>query len=244
MRASEDAMTNTFTILETWIDSKNDVGNVTALFDQLSGACLNIKRADMVDIVRCEQLQQQNEKLKKAKETAQSWKTRSNEQMKVVKVELRQIKDELQQNKDEMQQTKEELRKSKVEEESNQARKLRALRVMSMLRGYGEPGLWGHVSQQFVKEGQLDLSSVLSRTNLPDLLYLLQSDAASDITKLYLSHNAVFADEEAGRALGDGLAKMSTLCGLQMVGCSLTDRSWARIVDGIIRGCRQLNKLQ
>ena len=52
MRA-EDALTNTFTILETWIDSKNDVGNVTAWFDQLSGACLNIKRADMVDIVRC-----------------------------------------------------------------------------------------------------------------------------------------------------------------------------------------------
>ena len=53
MRASEDAATNTFTILETWIDSRHDVGNVTALFDQLSAACVNIKRADMVDFVRC-----------------------------------------------------------------------------------------------------------------------------------------------------------------------------------------------
>ena len=53
MRASEDAVANTFTILETWIDSGNDVGNATALFDQLSAACLNIKRADMVDFVRC-----------------------------------------------------------------------------------------------------------------------------------------------------------------------------------------------
>ena len=73
---------------------------------------------------------------------------------------------------------------STVKGERVKDRKLRALHVMSMLRGYGQPELWGHVSQHFVKEGQLNLSEVLSSANLPDLLYLLQSGAASDVTKL------------------------------------------------------------
>ncbi|KAI0218164.1 hypothetical protein LSAT2_030111 [Lamellibrachia satsuma] len=215
MRASQDAVINTFTILETWIDSRHDVGNVTALFDQLSGACLNIKRADMVEFVRCEQLQLLNEKLKRAKETAQSCKTRSNEQMRLVKVELRETKDELQEIKEELRKSNDLLRleQSKhqtsedevrrlnelvtrsgnqekataVKGESDKDRKFRALHVMSLLRGYGQlfvVELWGHVSQHFVEEGQLDLSEVLSSTNLPDLVYLLQSGAASDVTNL------------------------------------------------------------
>ena len=53
MRASADAVTNTYTLLETWIDSRKDVSNSPALFDQLSGAFQNIKRADMVEFVRC-----------------------------------------------------------------------------------------------------------------------------------------------------------------------------------------------
>ena len=73
---------------------------------------------------------------------------------------------------------------STVKGESAKDRKLRALHVMSMLRGYGQPELWGHVSQHFVKKGKLDLSELLSNTNLPDLVYLLQSGAASDVTRL------------------------------------------------------------
>ncbi|KAI0237702.1 hypothetical protein LSAT2_011720 [Lamellibrachia satsuma] len=393
MRASEDAVTNTYTLLETWIDSRKDVSNSPALFDQLSGAFQNIKRADMVEFVRCEQLHLLNEKLKRAKETVQLCKTRSNEQMRLVKVELRETKDELQETKEELRksneqikvakeelrQTKEELRKSndllrleqskrqtsealpvtgrikalkEVAEAGGRNEDQRALHVMSMLRGYGQPELWGHVSQHFVEEGTLDLSRVLSSTNLPDLLYLLRSGAASDVTELIccgwrslppielwyysiyngcsqivrgikykkvadrgatwsndevdtsidvwgeeevqhqldgytrnshifdrivermtaaeydrtasqcrikikaikreyreynlldsLDYNAVFAGEEAGRALGAVLAKMSTLCELSLWGCSLTDRSWPHIADGIIRGCQLLKWL-
>ncbi|KAI0218558.1 hypothetical protein LSAT2_029761 [Lamellibrachia satsuma] len=130
-----------------------------------------------------------------------------------------------------------------VKGESVKDRKLRALHVMSMLRGYGQPELWGHVSQHFVKKGKLDLSELLSNTNLPDLVYLLQSGAASDVTRLVLNYNDVFAGEEAGRALGAALANMSTLCELHLMLCSLTDRSWVHIADGIIRGCRQLKTL-
>ena len=70
------------------------------------------------------------------------------------------------------------------DDEHDEDRKLQALHVMSMLRGYGQPELWRHVSQHFVNEGQLNLSEVLSSTNLPDLVYLLQSGAASEVTDL------------------------------------------------------------
>ena len=63
-------------------------------------------------------------------------------------------------------------------------RKFRALRVMSMLREYGQPELWSYVSKHFVMEGQLDLSEVLSSMNLQDLLYLLETGASSGITEL------------------------------------------------------------
>ena len=63
-------------------------------------------------------------------------------------------------------------------------RKFRALRVMSMLREYRQPELWSYVSKQFVIEGQLDLSEVLSSKNLPDLLYLLEAGASFGITEL------------------------------------------------------------
>ncbi|KAI0212931.1 hypothetical protein LSAT2_002067 [Lamellibrachia satsuma] len=130
-----------------------------------------------------------------------------------------------------------------VKGESDEARKLRALYVMSMLRKYGQPELWVQVSQDFVNKGKLDLSEVLSSTNLPDLQHLLQSGEASDITKLYLSGNAVFAGEEAGRAFGAALAKMSQLCKLRLSRCHLKDQSWADIANGIIGGCQQLETL-
>ena len=64
---------------------------------------------------------------------------------------------------------------STVKGESDKDRTIQALHVMSMLRGYGQPALWGHVSLHFVEKGHLSLSSVLSSANLPDLVYLLQS---------------------------------------------------------------------
>ena len=73
---------------------------------------------------------------------------------------------------------------STVKGESDRERKLRVLHVMSMLGGYGQPDLCVLVSQHFIKADRLDLSSVLSSTNLPDLLFLLKADVASDITEL------------------------------------------------------------
>ncbi|KAI0210197.1 hypothetical protein LSAT2_005070 [Lamellibrachia satsuma] len=122
-------------------------------------------------------------------------------------------------------------------------RKLRALHVMSMLREYRQPELWSYVSKQFVIEGQLDLSEVLSSKNLQDLLYLLEAGASSGITELFLNYSGVFADEEAGRSLGAAVAKMSQLSVLNVDSCSLTDKSWGQIVGGICQGCHQLETL-
>ena len=53
IRFSDDAVSNTFAILEEWFDSRKNDGNSAALFDDLSAACLYIKRADLVEFVRC-----------------------------------------------------------------------------------------------------------------------------------------------------------------------------------------------
>ena len=53
IRDSDDAVSNTFAILESWFDSRTNDGNSAALFDDLSAACVYIKRADLVEFVRC-----------------------------------------------------------------------------------------------------------------------------------------------------------------------------------------------
>lgn len=53
MRELDDAVINSFNILEAWLDSRKSVGTSKALFDELSEACLKIKRADLVNFVRC-----------------------------------------------------------------------------------------------------------------------------------------------------------------------------------------------
>ena len=52
IRDSDDAVSNTCAILEAWLDSRTNDGN-SALFDELSAACVYIKRADLVEFVRC-----------------------------------------------------------------------------------------------------------------------------------------------------------------------------------------------
>ncbi|KAI0207293.1 hypothetical protein LSAT2_008101 [Lamellibrachia satsuma] len=115
---------------------------------------------------------------------------------------------------------------------------------MSMLSEYGQPELWGHFTQHFVEEGLLNLNSVLSRKNLPDIAYLLRSGAASDITKLYFDHIYVFAEEDAGRSLGSALASMSQLGELRMTQCNIRAPSFCHITDGICRGCPQMTKFE
>ena len=52
MSDSEDHVTNTFAILETWVDARKTDGPATStgLLEELSGACLDIHRADLVDL--------------------------------------------------------------------------------------------------------------------------------------------------------------------------------------------------
>ena len=53
VRDSDDPVFNTFCILEAWLDPRKTDANSTALFEELSEACVNIKRADLVNFVRC-----------------------------------------------------------------------------------------------------------------------------------------------------------------------------------------------
>ena len=52
-RDSDNAASNTYLILESWLDSRTNDGYSAALFDDLSAACVYIKRADLVEFVRC-----------------------------------------------------------------------------------------------------------------------------------------------------------------------------------------------
>ena len=56
--------------------------------------------------------------------------------------------------------------------------------VLSHLRRYGESQLWRCVSDDVIKYGKLNASSLLSSDNLPDLAYLFSSGAATDVTSL------------------------------------------------------------
>ena len=53
IRDSDDAVSNTCAVVEAWRDSRTNDGNSAALFDDLSAACVYIKRADLVEFVRC-----------------------------------------------------------------------------------------------------------------------------------------------------------------------------------------------
>jgi len=52
-RGSGDDVSRAFTLLERWRDSTKAVSNSAELFDQLSGACRETSRADLVEHVRC-----------------------------------------------------------------------------------------------------------------------------------------------------------------------------------------------
>ena len=52
-RDSGDDVSRAFTLLERWRDSRKPDSNSAELFDQLSGACRDISRADLVEHVRC-----------------------------------------------------------------------------------------------------------------------------------------------------------------------------------------------
>ena len=68
--------------------------------------------------------------------------------------------------------------------EGEDGSKRRVLRVLSLLRQFGEPELWRHVRDDILKDGELDVSDVMHSAKLPDLTFLLASGAATDVTCL------------------------------------------------------------
>ena len=69
---------------------------------------------------------------------------------------------------------------SAVAGESERDKSLRALRVMALVREDGREELWLQVSHYFMQNGQLDLSGVMTASNLPDLVFLLSSPQAAE----------------------------------------------------------------
>lgn len=47
-----DATTSTFGILEVWRDNRKNIDSSNAMYDQLCGAYVEVKKADIVDYVR------------------------------------------------------------------------------------------------------------------------------------------------------------------------------------------------
>ena len=63
--------------------------------------------------------------------------------------------------------------------ESDEKKKLRALRVMSMLRADGRAELWQQVAHDIVKGGRLDMTKVITTRNLCDLVFVLSSPSSA-----------------------------------------------------------------
>ncbi|KAI0217861.1 hypothetical protein LSAT2_030399 [Lamellibrachia satsuma] len=96
LRADSKApVETTFLLLKTWRDIPGKREDSGAKFDELCRALSDLKRSDLTADVRCEHVRHLSEKLLKAKETTRSNRQKFNEQMKLVKEELRGAKTEV-----------------------------------------------------------------------------------------------------------------------------------------------------
>ena len=68
--------------------------------------------------------------------------------------------------------------------EGKDGSKRRVLHVLSLLRQYGQADLWRHVKDDILKDGELNVSCVISSVQLPDLTFLLASGEATDVISL------------------------------------------------------------
>ncbi|KAK2143183.1 hypothetical protein NP493_4627g00004 [Ridgeia piscesae] len=99
---------------------------------------------------------------------------------------------------------------SAVAGEYDEDRKLRALRVMSMLRKEGRAELCHEVSHHLLNNGVLNMTSVITTRNLCDLIFFLSSPSAADhIITLFLDDNPVLGEVEGARTLGARLGSGS-----------------------------------
>ncbi|KAI0240921.1 hypothetical protein LSAT2_004822 [Lamellibrachia satsuma] len=143
----------------------------------------------------------------------------THEQLPLAMKDLRQTKEDIETYKhryeDDVKQLKEQIRILKVEEqrkqgETNEDKKRRALRVMRSLRDCKEPMLWHEVSSEFVSDGKLNLSGVITASTLPDLVCLLCSGEARHVTTL------------------------------KLVACQLTDDGFIEVCETITKTCKEM----
>ncbi|KAI0239435.1 hypothetical protein LSAT2_009845, partial [Lamellibrachia satsuma] len=130
-----------------------------------------------------------------------------------------------------------------LEGESEKDTKRRILNVMYLIRRFQQVELWSHVSALLVHRGKLDISNVTKKVNLVDVEYLLTSGVASCVTKLNLSCNDVFGDEEGVGHLCKGLEGMIRLERLGLKSTELTDAGFTRVCHTLRSSCRLLTHL-
>ncbi|KAK2171095.1 hypothetical protein NP493_1104g04016 [Ridgeia piscesae] len=165
------------------------------------------------------------------------------------KASLQQTSAELQKTEDPAEEFLQQLQAAAkpVPGEKDKKKKLRALRVMSMLRADGRAELWQQVAHDIMSDGWLDMRDVITKRNLCDLVFVLSSPySAGQITQLVLSDNPVLGEVEGARTLGAGLGSgsLGQLEELRLDGCHQNDTSLGHIVDGIIDGCPRLTRLE
>ncbi|KAI0238642.1 hypothetical protein LSAT2_010642, partial [Lamellibrachia satsuma] len=96
LRADSKApLETTFLLLKTWRDSRGKGEDSGAMFDELCRALSDLKRPDLTDDVRREQIKLLKEELRGAKGEVESCRQKYDDQMKLVKEELRGAKGEV-----------------------------------------------------------------------------------------------------------------------------------------------------
>ncbi|KAI0229875.1 hypothetical protein LSAT2_019718 [Lamellibrachia satsuma] len=116
--------------------------------------------------------------------------------------------------------------------EGEDGSKRRVLRVLSLLRQFGEPELWRHVRDDILKDGELDVSDVMHSAKLPDLTFLLASGAATYVTCLNLRLTPALYGATMS-ALSDSLLLLPQLEELKLDANYISDNGAMRLTQAV-----------
>ena len=72
---------------------------------------------------------------------------------------------------------------STVEDEDDEEKKLRKLKVIKLLAQFQQPELWQHVKDNILEDGLLDVSGVNIEQHIPHMATFLESGMAADDLK-------------------------------------------------------------
>ncbi|KAI0229029.1 hypothetical protein LSAT2_020552 [Lamellibrachia satsuma] len=111
----EEAVTSTFAILEAWRNSRRSSGNYSATYDQLCDAYLELKRADIAENIRKEQIRLAKEEIKLSREELVLYKQKHDDGTRQLNEQVRVLKDEALKTKDGTRQLNEQVRVLKDE---------------------------------------------------------------------------------------------------------------------------------